>query len=111
MSPEHAEPELQSDGTFQSGAVEAVAVEEPSLDLQPVGQAAGLADHDLTFYDVNWYMEWTSGGDSDSCFEEDNGQGATIPTPARRNNLTGQVLEEEDRPDGSLTSSPANGAS
>jgi hypothetical protein len=30
---------------------------------------------DLTFYDVPWYMEWTAGNDTQSCFEEDNGQG------------------------------------
>ena len=46
---------------------------------------------------MNWYMEWTTGGDADSCFEEDNGQGATIPTPSRRNNLTREVLEAGDR--------------
>ena len=52
---------------------------------------------DLSFYDVPWYMEWTEGNDSDSCFEEDNGQGASQPTPSRRNNLTLETLPVDSR--------------
>ncbi len=57
-----------------------------------IGGAADPMNVDLSFYDVNWYMEWTAGNDSNSCFEEDNGQGATRPTPARKNNLTAEEL-------------------
>jgi hypothetical protein len=46
---------------------------------------------DLSFYDVIWYHEITTGTDADSCFNEDNGLGAD-PPPARRDNLTGQQL-------------------
>ena len=47
---------------------------------------------DLSFYDVPWYWEMTTGTDTDSCFSEDNGIGADAPVPARRNNLSGASL-------------------
>lgn len=47
---------------------------------------------DLSFYDVIWYDEWTTGTDAQSCFSEDNGSGRDLPEPARRNNLTGETL-------------------
>jgi hypothetical protein len=52
---------------------------------------------DLTMYDVNWYTEWTTGTDADSCFSEGNGRGDDNPPPRRRNNLTEQVLELGDQ--------------
>ena len=64
---------------------------------QEVGGTNDDMTVDLSFYDVPWYMEWTAGNDGDSCFEEDNGQGATQPTPARRNNLTQEELAAGDR--------------
>jgi len=46
---------------------------------------------DLSFYDINWYMEITaSGSDAGVCFEQQNGAGDTQPEPARRNNINGQ---------------------
>jgi hypothetical protein len=41
---------------------------------------------DLSFYNVDWYSEVTSGTDTDSCFMVN---GAGDPNPARQNNLTG----------------------
>ena len=43
-------------------------------------------DVDLSFYDVPWYWEMTTGTDAQSCLSEGNGAGAD-PPPARRNNL------------------------
>jgi hypothetical protein len=51
---------------------------------------------DLSFYDVGWYTEITTGNDADSCFNESNGAGAGIP-PERRNNLSGVVLPLGDQ--------------
>ena len=45
---------------------------------------------DLSFYDVPWYWEITTGSDADSCFSEG---GQPDPTPARRDNLTGTFLD------------------
>ncbi|MEQ1501891.1 MAG: MopE-related protein [Myxococcota bacterium] len=50
---------------------------------------------DLSFYDVGWYREITTGSDADSCFNEGAGVGAD-PPPARRDNLTGDVLPAGD---------------
>jgi hypothetical protein len=47
---------------------------------------------DLSFYDILWYREITTGTDSQSCFSEGNGAGDDIPQPARRDNLTGATL-------------------
>ena len=44
---------------------------------------------DLSFYDVGWYREWTTGRDEDSCFNEDDGRGFDRPAPARRDNVRG----------------------
>ncbi|MEZ4241701.1 MAG: MopE-related protein [Myxococcota bacterium] len=56
-----------------------------------VDAATEAMDVDLSFYDVGWYTEITTGDDADSCFNENNGAGAG-PPPERRNNLTGTVL-------------------
>lgn len=42
---------------------------------------------DLSFYDVIWYGEWTTGSDADSCFSEQDGLGFDRPAPRRRDNL------------------------
>jgi len=47
---------------------------------------------DITFYDVTWYQEITTGTDADSCFSEGDGAGYERPAPARRNNVTGLYL-------------------
>jgi hypothetical protein len=47
---------------------------------------------DLTFYGMNWYGEWTTGTDEQSCFSEADGAGADRVPPARRNNLTAGYL-------------------
>lgn len=47
---------------------------------------------DLSFYDVVWYREWTTGSDAASCFSEENGGGFDRPEPARRDNVTGTSL-------------------
>ena len=44
-----------------------------------IGGTADAMTVDLSFYDVDWYREWTVGSDAESCFEEANGQGATLP--------------------------------
>jgi cysteine-rich repeat protein len=46
---------------------------------------------DLSFYDIHWYREITTGSDGNSCFEEGNGRGYTRPAPARKNNLNNQT--------------------
>ncbi len=52
---------------------------------------------DLSFYDVIWYGEWTSGADADSCFEEgDDGLNADDGMPARRDNIADVSLPEGD---------------
>lgn len=51
---------------------------------------------DLSFYDVRWYREITSGNDADSCFSQRDGDGADNPPPARRDNLTGAALPQGD---------------
>ncbi|MGE0786037.1 MAG: fibrinogen-like YCDxxxxGGGW domain-containing protein [Sandaracinaceae bacterium] len=47
---------------------------------------------DLSFYDVGWYMEWTTGTDAQSCFSEGNGMGRDLPEPARQDNVAGRSL-------------------
>jgi hypothetical protein len=59
-----------------------------------VANAVGF-DVDLSFYDVHWYVEITSGSDADSCFNEMEGAGSD-PPPERRDNLTGIVLAAGD---------------
>lgn len=51
--------------------------------------ATDVLDVDLSFYDVVWYHEFTTGTDAESCFSEENGEGADDPPPARRNNVSG----------------------
>jgi len=49
---------------------------------------------DLSFYDIHWYREITTGNDGASCFNESNGAGYDQPAPARQNNLTMAFLNE-----------------
>lgn len=49
-------------------------------------------DVDLSFYDVEWYREFTTGTDADSCFSESNGAGYVRPAPARRDNVGGTLV-------------------
>ncbi len=49
----------------------------------------GAMTVDLSFYDVDWYAEITSGSDAASCFHP---VGSPPPPPERRNNLTGAIL-------------------
>ena len=52
-----------------------------------------MADRvDLSFYDVIWYGEWTTGTDEDSCFSEQDGAGFDRPAPRRRDNVSGVTL-------------------
>ena len=44
-----------------------------------VSSVLGPFDVDLVFYDNDWYMEITTNGDVDSCFEENQGTGQTLP--------------------------------
>ena len=50
---------------------------------------------DLSFYDVQWYHEITTGSDADSCFNEGDGFGAD-PAPARQDNISGLFLPPGD---------------
>jgi len=43
---------------------------------------------DLSFYDIHWYREITSGLDADSCFNQADGLGYDQPAPARQDNLS-----------------------
>ncbi len=52
---------------------------------------------DLTFYDVDWYTEITSGPDSATCFAE---AGNPPAAPERRDNLAGVTLPVGDPWDG-----------
>lgn len=49
----------------------------------------GDMEVDLSFYDVIWYREWTTGSDAASCFSEQDGLGFDRPPPARRDNRSG----------------------
>jgi hypothetical protein len=51
---------------------------------------------DLSFYDNTWYADITAGPSDDlTCFEDNNGTGAS-PPPARRDNLSGAALPAGD---------------
>jgi hypothetical protein len=53
---------------------------------------------DMSFYDVNWYGEWAAAASDDqSCFEEQDGLGQTLPPVARRDNVSGQVRDVGDQ--------------
>jgi cysteine-rich repeat protein len=52
---------------------------------------------DLSFYNIGWYREITTGTEAQSCFSENDGFGDDQPTPARRNNLTAVVLPLNDQ--------------
>ena len=60
-----------------------------------VGAAGAPFDVDLSFYDVIWYDEITTGTEAESCFSEGNGAGAD-PPPARRDNIAGTSLPAGD---------------
>jgi cysteine-rich repeat protein len=51
---------------------------------------------DLSFYDVPWYTEWTTGTDADSCFSENNGFNADSRVPARRDNIGRRFRRADD---------------
>jgi hypothetical protein len=51
---------------------------------------------DLSFYDVDWYREITSGSDPDSCFNEGDGFGFSRPAPMRRDNVSGATRPSGD---------------
>jgi hypothetical protein len=57
---------------------------------------SGFMRVDLSFYDIHWYEEITTGEDFMSCFNEADGLGYDSPAPARRNNLTFEFLPEGD---------------
>ncbi|MCB9547804.1 MAG: hypothetical protein H6706_18435 [Myxococcales bacterium] len=52
---------------------------------------------DLSFYDVPYYTEFTTGTDTQSCFSESNGRGDESPPPMRKNNLNNQVRNRGDQ--------------
>jgi cysteine-rich repeat protein len=51
---------------------------------------------DMSFYNIHWYREITTGSDNNSCFEESNGSGYTRPAPQRKNNLNNQTRARGD---------------
>ncbi|MFT4622166.1 MAG: hypothetical protein ACI8PZ_000822, partial [Myxococcota bacterium] len=53
---------------------------------------SGFMRVDLSFYDIHWYEEITTGLDFQSCFNEADGLGYDMPAPARRNNITLEFL-------------------
>jgi hypothetical protein len=65
-----------------------------SCKQNPAGNAMNV---DMSFYDIIWYREITTGTDLQSCFNELNGQNDDQPTPARRNNLTNATLMANDQ--------------
>lgn len=64
-----------------------------------IGEADQAMDVDLSFYDVNWYDEFTTGSDEDSCFSESSGSGADSPVPARRDNISNNFRRKTDQYD------------
>ena len=58
---------------------------------------ANAFDVDLSFYDIIWYGEITTGTDADSCFSESNGVNDDQPTPARRDNVSNDFLPAGDQ--------------
>lgn len=62
-----------------------------------VRSAGSAMTVDLSFYDVPWYREITTGSDANSCFSEGNGAGDDQPEPARRNNRNGAYRGVNDR--------------
>ena len=56
-----------------------------------------VMDVDLSFYDIIWYNEFSTGADVDSCFSETNGSFDDQPTPARRDNIAGTFLPVNDQ--------------
>ena len=52
---------------------------------------------DLSFYNIIWYGEITTGSEAQSCFSEDNGNSDDQPTPARRNNINNMFLPVNDQ--------------
>jgi hypothetical protein len=58
---------------------------------------ANVFSVDLSFYDIVWYREISTGTDAESCFSEQNGDFDDQPTPARRNNISGITLPVNDQ--------------
>lgn len=52
-----------------------------------VSNTSSFFDVDLSFYNIFWYQEITTGTDADSCFSEDDGFGYDQPATARRDNI------------------------
>ncbi|MCB9547068.1 MAG: hypothetical protein H6706_14615 [Myxococcales bacterium] len=61
-----------------------------------VGAANAPMDVDLSFYDVPWYTEMTTGTDAQSCFSENTGYHADSRVPARRDNIGNRFRRRED---------------
>ncbi len=61
------------------------------------GASTGPFTVDLVFYDNIWYTEITTGGDTESCFEENTGTGQTLPPVARRDLVSGAFLPLGDQ--------------
>ncbi len=53
-----------------------------------IKNSSDLMTVDLSFYDVPWYLEITSGPDAVTCFLD----GGVATSPQRRNNITNQLL-------------------
>ncbi|MBI5497711.1 MAG: hypothetical protein HY904_22075 [Deltaproteobacteria bacterium] len=47
---------------------------------------------DLSFYGVDWYRVITTGTDAQSCFNDANGGGFSLPEPKRRDNVAHRLL-------------------
>ena len=54
-------------------------------------RAGAVPTVDLSFYNVTWYREFTTGSDADCCFSEADGRGAAGEAEARRDNLSETV--------------------
>ena len=62
-----------------------------------ISSTPGPFDVDLVFYENDWYMEITTGTDDQSCFEELDGAGQTLPPVARRDLISGTFLPLGDQ--------------
>jgi hypothetical protein len=58
---------------------------------------ANALNVDLSFYNILWYGEITTGTDGQSCFSEQDGLNDDQPAPARRNNLNNAFLPLNDQ--------------
>jgi hypothetical protein len=64
-----------------------------SCKREPTDAAMSL---DLVFYQVPWYQTITTGSDTDSCFNQNDGAGYTPPAPARREVVSSTFLRRGD---------------